>query len=288
MNPEERIGTLIAGRFRLDSLLGAGGLGAVYLAHHEFLRRDVALKLLHRELLAELKVLTSFEREAMAASRIESPHTPQVFDFGYSEDGTPYLAMEYVDGRTLAQVLADEGPLPVPRVLSLMQQLASCLVVAHEAGVIHRDLKSKNLMLTRGEDDLEMLMVLDFGLAKITDPQTITQLTTAGSVYLTPGYMAPEQISGETVDPRADLYSLGVVAYELLAGRLPFSGSPMKILRAHLEEPPPTLSGLCGRKDIPLVLDGYLGTCLAKEPDRRPPSAAQLALDLEAFSRLLG
>lgn len=288
MGTQDRIGTLVAGRFRLDSLLGSGGLGQVYLARHEFLRRQVALKLLHRELLAELKVLAGFEREAMAASRIQSPHTPQVLDFGYADDGVPYMAMEYIQGRTLSAVVEQEGPLEVLRVLDLLTQIGRCLVSAHEAGVIHRDLKSKNVMLTASEGGQEHVMVLDFGLAKITDPQTITNLTSMGSIYLTPGYMAPEQSSGAEVDHRADLYSLGVVAYELLTARLPFVGPPMKVMQAHANQPPPALNEVCGRKDIPMVLESYLMSCLAKDPQQRPSTAAKLVQDLDAFSRIIG
>ena len=280
------IGTVVAGRFLLQGLLGQGGMGAVYLARHEFMGRTVALKLLHREMQAEVNVLSGFEREARAAARIGNPHVAQVHDFGYTEEGEPYLAMEYVPGRSLAQMLEDEGPQDVERALRLLIQATRGLASAHEVGVIHRDIKPQNMMLTTREE-ADHLVLLDFGLAKITDPSTIVTLTSLGSSFVTPRYMAPEQVTDSAeVDHRADIYSLGVVAYEMLAGRTPFSGSALELLRDHQRGEIEPLDELTGGK-VPAALSELVLGCLAKNPADRPDTAAALGKQIGSLLRLL-
>lgn len=283
---DELVGTLFAGRFRIRSLLGSGGMGTVYLATHEVLRRDVAVKLLHPRLLGETKVMASFAREARAASRIDHPNVTRIFDFGHSEEGLPYLAMEYAPGSTLSQVLADEGPFAVPRAVSVLRQVAEGLAAAHAAGVVHRDLKPRNIVL---QDDASgaggAIKILDFGLAKIIDPEAGTTLTTLGSAFGTPKYMSPEQIQAEPVDHRTDIYTFGVLAFELLVGRGLFDGSTIEIIRAHLGRDPLPPAAAAKRADIPPALDELILRCLAKQPQARVQQASELRAALLAIER---
>lgn len=271
------IGTLFAGRFRVESLLGAGGMGAVYLARHEVLQRRFALKVIRRELLEDLSVAARFRREARAASRIDHANVMRIFDFGHAEGGRPYLALEYVQGPTLAETIAGRGALPVPRALAILGQCAEALEAAHAVGVIHRDLKPSNIVLGRRADGELLVKVLDFGLAKIVGLRG-TAATQAGAVYGTPEYIAPERCLGDDAeeDPRADLYSLGVIAFELLTGHPPFRGKIVQVLAAHVSEPPPLPSQRSERADVPPELDALVVRCLAKNPDERPQTARAL------------
>ena len=269
------LGTLFAGRFRVAELIGSGGMATVYRAEHDVMHRQVALKLLHRDLLADLKIMARFQIEARAACRVVHPNVTGVYDFGHSEEGLPYLVMEYVEGPTLAAVLEREGPLGPARALAVLVQVAEGMAAAHEAAVIHRDLKPNNIVLQDGD----RVKILDFGLAKIISPDAPPSLSTVGSTFGTPEYMSPEQISGDRVDHRTDIYSFGVLAYQLLAGRLPFSGALMEVLTAHLDEPPPPLDGSIPPRAAELVLD-----CLRKRAADRPGRAAELAAALRQIA----
>jgi serine/threonine protein kinase len=279
------LGTLFAGRFRIESRLGSGGMGAVYLARHEVLQRRFALKVIRKELLADVNIAARFRREARAASRIDHPNVMRIFDFGHAEGGRPYLAMELVDGPTLARVIATQGPLPVPRVLEILAQIADALAAAHAVGVIHRDLKPANVVIARRGDGGAIVKVLDFGLAKIVGARGTAALTAQGSVFGTPEYLAPERCTeeGDPDDPRGDLYSLGVMAFELLVGEVPFRGKLVQVLAAHIGEAPPAPSRAARREDIPPALDEVVLRCLAKLPAERYASASALRAALATF-----
>jgi serine/threonine-protein kinase len=210
------VGTLFAGRFQIEAVLGSGGMGAVYLARHQGLGRPVALKVVRPGLLAEPAAVARFRREALAVSQIQHPNVVSVFDFGEDERGRLYLCMEYVRGPTLHELLAARGPMPLPRALNILLEAALALQAAHSAGVIHRDLKPSNIIVI---DDCHA-KVLDFGLAKIVSGELAHSLTTTGKLFGTPEYIAPERCQDRPADARSDLYSLGVIAFELLAGRL--------------------------------------------------------------------
>jgi len=285
---ELEAGSLFAGRFRIQRLIGSGGMGTVYLAEHEILRRAVALKLLRRYLLADLNVMGRFQREARAASRIVHPHITQVYDFGHSEDGVPYLVMEYVEGLTLQDAIDHDGAFAIPRALHVMVQVARALAAAHEAEVIHRDLKPNNVVLGTSQGQADFVKLLDFGLAKIFGPEATASLSTQGMLFGTPEYMSPEQIGGTDIDHRVDLYSFGILAFELLAGRVPFDGTPVEIMAAHLERDAPAPSVAGSRADIPAAADELVQRCLAKRPEERPASAAALVREVEALQAATG
>ena len=281
MTEHPLVGTLFAGRYRIEALLGSGGVGEVFLGWHEVLQRHIALKLIHASLQVDPKVLARFRREARAASTIAHPGIPHIHDFGHSEDGRPYLVMDHVEGPTLARVLDREGALPVSRAVVLLGQIASALAAAHDAGVVHRDLTADNVMLTTGEGG-DQIKILDFGLAKVLSSDT-AELTTEGSFHGTPEYLPPELIDGREVDHRADIYSLGVLAYEMLTGEVPFPGTLFQVLNAHLKKDPLAPSGRAPREDIPGALDRLVLRCLAKDPAQRYQTAIEVLEDLEGI-----
>ncbi|HEU5072888.1 MAG TPA: serine/threonine-protein kinase [Polyangiaceae bacterium] len=272
------IGQLLAGRYRVDALLGTGGMGAVYRAEHVHMKKHVALKVLHREMTVVPEVVSRFEREAVAAARIEHPHVAGAKDFGKLEDGSFYLALEYVEGSSLRQLLKKERLAP-DRVKVILGQIASALAAAHRLGVVHRDLKPENIMLVARNDGADFVKVLDFGIAKLAREETTRepQLTALGAVFGTPEYMSPEQAMGSAVDAQSDLYSVGVILYEMLAGRTPFAARGMlAVLAAHMTETPPALPG-----DVHPELARLAKDLLEKRPEARP--TAQLLSE-----RLLG
>jgi eukaryotic-like serine/threonine-protein kinase len=275
-DPELEAGSVLAGRFRVERLLGVGGMGAVYLVRHEVLQRQVALKLLHRELLSDLGMMARFQLEARAASRIEHPCVTRVHDFGHSEDGIPYLVMEYAPGPTLAAALDEDGALSVHRALELLAQIAEGLAAAHAVDVLHRDLKPGNIVVQAGD----RVKILDFGLAKIVGADAPPSLSTQGFLFGTPEYMSPEQVAGAKLDARTDLYSLGVLAFLLLTGREPFEGAALDVMTAHVKSPPPIPSVVSGRAELTPALDRLVLGCLEKNPADRIASATEVAEEL--------
>jgi len=273
-------GTVVAGRYRIERLLGTGGMGAVYRAEHVHMRKTVALKVLHREFVGVNEVVARFEREAIAAARIEHPNVVAASDFGKLDDGSFYLVLEYVDGKSLRELLA-EGPLPTSRIVEIARQTALALNAAHAAEIVHRDLKPDNLMLVPEPDGSSRVKVLDFGIARVSVPNTpdATHLTRVGVVMGTVAYMSPEQATGQAVDGRTDLYSLGVMMYEMIAGRQPFEADlPSQVLARQLVEPPPPLP-----PDAPPGLVALVLHLLAKAPADRPASAREV---LDRLARL--
>src|SRR5436853_4074421 len=250
------VGQTLAGKYSIEKLIKRGGMGAVYLGKHVLMDKTVAIKVLHPSLALDNDVVARFSREAKAASRISHPHAVSVTDFGESENGIVFLVMEYLDGKSLKEVIKAEGPMALDRVVEIVRQVAGALDAAHQQGVVHRDLKSDNIMLsqTNGGD---WAKVLDFGIAKIQQAEggRDIDITAANLVIGTPQYMSPEQCSQTgPIDARSDVYSLGVIVYEMLAGRVPFTGdSPTVIMMKQVQDDPPSV--LAARADLPAEID---------------------------------
>lgn len=277
------IGQTLAGKYRIEQLIKTGGMGSVYRGKHVLMDKTVAIKVLRPSLAGDDAVVARFSREAKAASKISHPHAVNVTDFGEAENGVVFLVMEYLDGRTLKEIIAAEGPLPLDRAVEIVRQVAGALDVAHSQGVIHRDLKSENIMLVHHNGD-EWAKVLDFGIAKIRLPEGAhdTEITQANLVVGTPQYMSPEQCSQSgALDARSDLYSLGIILYEMLSGRVPFTGeSATAIMMKQVQDPAPSI--LTARSDLPAGVDGVIKRALAKQPLDRFQSAGELSSALAA------
>ncbi len=252
---------------------------------HVLMEKTVAIKVLRPSLAADEKIVARFSREARAASRISHPNALSVTDFGEDENGVVFLVMEFLSGRTLKQLIRDEGPLPLVRVVEIIRQVGDALNAAHQQGVVHRDLKSDNIMLvdTMAGDHAK---VLDFGIAKINEPGEARDsgLTAPNLVIGTPQYMSPEQCSQETeIDARSDIYSLGVILYEMLVGHVPFSAdSPTMVMMKHLQEPVPSV--LDERTDLPASIGRVIARAMAKLPGNRYQNVAELIEDLTIAS----
>jgi hypothetical protein len=278
------VGQTIADRYRVDAVLGAGGMGAVFRCHHLALRRDVAVKILHPELTADPEVAPRFDREAQSASRLEHPNIMQVFDYGsWMPRGasTPikYMVMQLLAGSELADALGQ--PLPPARAVALMLQIVRGLEHAHERGVVHRDLKPENVYVTTDHAGAELLKLVDFGIAKVVGGEGAGEkLTRMGLVFGTPHYMSPEQATGMEVDARADLYSAGIILYEMLAGHVPFSGDdPVAVIRMQVGAPAPPLPA-----HVPPALVAIVERMLEKDRERRFPTATQVREALERMA----
>src|SRR5215813_8130191 len=279
------IGQTLIGKYRIDERLSEGGMGTVYRGTHVLMDKTVAIKVLRPTLAADEKIVARFSREARAASRISHPNALSVTDFGEDESGNVFLVMEFLSGKTLKQVIRDEGPLPLARVVDIARQIGDALHAAHEQGVVHRDLKSDNIMLldTMSGDHAK---VLDFGIAKINEPggAVDTSLTAPNLVIGTPQYMSPEQCSQDSeIDARSDIYSFGVILYEMLVGHVPFSGdSPTMVMMKHLQEPVPSV--LEERSDVPASVARVVSRAMAKVPRNRYQNVAELVEDLTIAS----
>jgi hypothetical protein len=275
------LGTILAGRYRIEQLIGSGGMGAVYRAEHVHMRKAVAVKVLHREMTAFPEVVARFEREAVAAGRIEHPHVVSASDFGQLADGSFYLALEFVEGRSLSKLVAAEGALAPERALRITRQIAEALQAAHSVGIVHRDLKPENVMLVVKDSDPDYVKVLDFGIAKIKVEEAHDQpaLTQIGTVFGTPEYMSPEQARGEPADARADLYTVGVILYEMLSGESPFKDDDLVVLLTrHLTaDPPPLPAGI-----DPMIQELVL-LLLRKDPSERVQSAEELIARIDGI-----
>jgi serine/threonine protein kinase len=270
------VGRVLDGRYLVDAMLGAGGMGIVLGAHHVFLARRVAIKLLRPELLAFKSVRGRFFREARTASTISHPNVVEVIDFGVTRDDLCYLVMEYLDGIDLGTRARGQGPMPVAEVMQIGYEVARALAAIHAAGVVHRDLKPENVsLMSGGSADRIRLKVLDFGIAGIMAAPDGERLTKHGHAIGTPHYMSPEQCEGDAVDGRSDLYALGCIMWELAVGRPPFGGStPLEILSAHITKSAPLPSTL--RPSLPLWFDEIVMKCLAKRATDRWGSAREL------------
>jgi serine/threonine-protein kinase len=272
------IGRVLGDRYRVLSRLGEGGMGTVYLCEHAVLRRRFALKVLRPELADDPELVERFRNEAIAASRIGQENVVDVVDFGAEEDGALYYVMEALDGRSVGAILRDEGPLPVHRVLLLIEQACRALAAAHARGVVHRDVKPENVFVVR-RDDAERVKILDFGISHVPSEMTGARLTRAGSIIGTPEYMAPEQATGEDVDHRADVYAVGVLAYEMLTGMLPIEASTAiaTLVAAQSRAPEPPSKR---RTEVPAEVDHIVLKALAKKPGDRFPSMIEFAAEV--------
>ncbi len=256
---------VVASRFCLLERVAAGGMGEVWAATDLVLERRVALKVTHPQAMQQHAVAERFKAEARYAAQLSHPNIVEVFDFGI-DDGLTFLVMEFIEGPTLAEMLADSGQLPADRVRTILVQLAGALSRAHENGIIHRDLKPANVIIS--PDGYAKLM--DFGIAKGVEDQTNTL---PGEVLGTTYYISPEQAMGQVVTPQSDLYSLGVLGHELLTGTKPFDrGTPIATALAHVADPPPPLP-----PDVPADMAEVIMACLAKDPGERPDSATEVA-----------
>src|SRR5687767_13215830 len=273
------LGTLLDGKYRIDSFLSAGGMGSVYRALHVMLDKTVAVKVIRNELVTSDEVVARFQREARAASNLHHPNIVSVYDLGQTPDGTLYIAMEFIDGPSLKDVIRRNGPLAPRESIDILRQVASALSAAHRKQIVHRDLKSDNLMLA-SEGARRVVKLVDFGIAKTFDEST--QLTAAGYMLGTPHYMSPEQAAGKPVDHRADLYSLGVILYEMLTGDVPFGDAGLTSVLVRLAtEVPPAPSARRPDARVSPALDAVAMRCLEKDPDRRFQSADEFADALE-------
>ena len=265
------------GHYRLLEKLGEGGMGEVWRGRHQLLARPCAIKLIRPEQLGETKREAATERfrlEARTISRLTSPNTVRLYDFGVSETGSFYFVMELLTGMDVASVVERFGPLPAERVVAVLRQVCRSLAEAHGEGVLHRDIKPHNLFLCRLGLEFDVVKVLDFGLVKTLDESTV-QITTEGILTGTPAYMPPERVLGGTADERSDLYSLGCVAYWMLTGRTVFTGDPMAVMIHHARTapaPPSKITGLA----LPAGLEEVVLACLEKAPEKRPSSAVDL------------
>ncbi|MBZ0115376.1 MAG: protein kinase, partial [Sandaracinaceae bacterium] len=281
--PDPLIGRTVGGAYLLQELVGVGGMGRVYRAEQNMLGRTVAVKVIHPHLLGDDQTVARFYNEARAASRLNHPDSVSIIDFGRTEDGILYLVMEYLAGKDLARVLAEEGPLPFLRICRILRHVLSALGEAHALGVVHRDLKPENIIVRKVRRGAEQIKVVDFGLATIVGPGG-TSITTPGLVCGTPDYMAPEQGKGEHVDGRGDLYACGVVLFEMLTDRLPFEeDTPTKVVFRHIHDPVPDPRELAPHRAIPDELADICLRALRKKPQERFQSADEM---FEALGRI--
>jgi serine/threonine protein kinase len=277
---DPRIGTVLQGRYRIDQRIGAGGMGVVYKAERVGLGRRVAIKFLHADLAADPALRTRFEREAKAMSQLHHPHCVPVIDFGVAD--APYLVLEYVPGESLTQLI-NRGPLPVKRAVNIMRQILAGLEHAHGLGIIHRDIKPDNVILAEVTGTGDQARLFDFGLAKIvSDAQQSVARAPSAMAIGTPSYMSPEQAVGDSVDARSDVYGCGIVLFQMLTGKKPFSAKePMDVLRMHVEKRPPTLAEGAGDRQFPAPLEAIVSRALSKRPEQRFPTALDFAEALE-------
>jgi serine/threonine-protein kinase len=280
-----REGDLLAGKYRIERVLGMGGMGVVVAAMHEQLEERVAIKLLHPAMAADAGATTRFLREARAAAKIKSPHVTRVFDVGTLPDGAPYMVMELLEGTDLAARLAQHGPLPVAEAVDFVLQTCVAAAEAHARGIVHRDLKPANLFCVREPDGRITIKVLDFGISKMADAGTPAgqSMTATSAVMGSPLYMSPEQMrSSKDVDARSDIWALGVILFQLLTARTPFEGETIPDLAIRIAtEPPASLRAL--RPDVPPEIEAAVGRCLEKDRRARYPGVVDLARELVRF-----
>src|SRR5947209_12572054 len=281
------VGQVLDEKYRLDARLGEGGMGTVYHATHLLIERPVAVKVLNSRLVTDEVSKERFRREARAAGRLQHSNAVAVTDFGETRDGLVYIVMELLEGKPLRDILAHEAPLDPARAVSLMLQVAAAVEAAHEAGIIHRDLKPGNIFLVQRPDAPYIVKVLDFGIAKLAseggDMNPHDTLTGTGVMIGTPRYMSPEQCDGALLTPASDVYSLGVILYEMLTGQTPFTGtSPLALALKHSSESPRPPRELVAA--IPPALEQVALHALEKNPRERPKDAGEFRRELFAVA----
>ena len=281
--PPSPVGRVLGDRYRILERIGEGGMGTVWLCEHVALGKRMAVKILRPEFSRDEELARRFEQEARAASQIGQENIIDVVDFGRTPEGSLYLVMEALEGESLARLLRRAGPLPVGRAIGILLQICRALGAAHARGIVHRDLKPENVIVVRREDGSDFAKVVDFGISKSGGSAEQGRITRAGSIIGTPEYMAPEQASAAAVDHRCDVYALGVLAYEMLTGSLPFQGETAvaTLLKHQGERPAPPRQR---RPDLPAELEAAILRALAKDPADRQQSMAELAAEIGRFA----
>ncbi len=294
-----RLGTSI-GNYRLDKILGRGGMGTVYSGEHVYIKKAVAVKVLHPQFARYQEAIHRFLREARAATSINHANIVDVTDFGILADGPVYFVMEYLEGKSLEDLIEKEGAVELHRALNVANQIALALEAAHAVGVIHRDLKPDNIMLlkkpgrrdlvrmapdqswiTEREESYDFVKVLDFGIAKVLIQDELMAETVQGAVFGTPEYMSPEAARGEDVDHRADVYSLGVILFDMLCGRPPFEApQSSEVLSMHIHTPPPSPREFAPHREITEMAEAVILKAMQKDPNRRYQNMSQFRTDL--------
>ncbi|MEP6474913.1 MAG: serine/threonine-protein kinase, partial [Gemmatimonadota bacterium] len=279
------VGQVLAERYHIKKKLGEGGMGQVYLAEHVKMGRRCAVKIMTAGLSNDPEAVGRFNREAANASRIAHANVCSIYDFGETTEGLIYLAMEYIEGKSLSDFLHETGPLPLPRAAAILSQACEGLQAAHDLGIVHRDLKPDNIMISsvRGRD---VVKVVDFGIAKATGADASSQkVTRTGLVVGTPEYMSPEQLTGDTLDGRSDIYSMGLVFYRMLTGILPFkSDSAQEAMIKRLTEDPAPLNVSLPSGHFPPKLQLIISHALARSPEERYTTAAEFGRDVQAVA----
>ena len=305
---DPRVGTVVD-KYRIMGPISSGGMGTVYRGEHALIGKEVAIKVLRKEFQSHEQLVRRFLMEARAASMIRHPNIVDVFDFGVTMDGCSYCAMEYLEGPSLADVLDEQGALPLYRIVNILVQVTRALAACHEAGIVHRDLKPENIMVTPrqgrrqlvtlpmdNDDDLvlerepfyDFVKILDFGVAQVQESTAALdeESRAQGVIFGSPDYISPEQALGHVVDHRTDIYSLGVILYEMLTGDVPFHGdTAQEVMLAHVRTPPSPPSDLRPDLDIPHEADKLVMEAMAKRPEHRISSMAQF---LQGLKRCLG
>jgi serine/threonine protein kinase len=296
-----RLNTAV-GNYRLDKILGRGGMGTVYSGEHIYIKKPVAVKILHPQFARYPEAVNRFLREARAASSINHPNIVDVTDFGLLPDSTVYFVMEFLEGKSLEDVIEREGAVELHRALNVANQISHALEAAHHAGVIHRDLKPDNIFLlqkpgrrdlvrmvgdkqwtTERESTFDFVKVLDFGIAKTLVPDELVAETVQGAVFGTPEYMSPEAARGEDVDHRADVYSLGVILFDMLCGRPPFEApQSSEVLQMHINTPPPSPREFAPHREITEAAEKVILRAMMKDPNKRYQTMADFRRDVEA------
>jgi serine/threonine protein kinase len=277
---------ILDGQFQILQRIGKGGMGSVYKALQPAMNRMVAVKILHPKLTSRKDLASRFRREARAMSHLAHPNTAKVFLYGELDDGSLYIVMELLEGKNMNQTVRTEGPMPLERAVAIFSQVCPALEEAHRAGILHRDLKPENIFLCQAAGMRDFAKVLDYGLAKVTEremrPGSIA-LTQEGMVFGTPEFMSPEQAQGKKLTPASDIYSLAVILYEALTGKLPFDGKTnMDFIQAQVMQKPLTLAERTPEKHFPPLLQKVFDKALAKDPGERFQSALDFANALEA------
>src|SRR5215813_4245829 len=284
------VGRTLDEKYIVEERLGAGGMGAVYRARHLSMERPVAIKFLHQRFVEDEAARVRFLTEARAAVKLRHANAVSVTDFGQTAEGCVYIVMELLEGRTLREILSREAPIETARAISLMLQTSAAVAAAHEAVIIHRDLKPSNILLTQSADQPAVVKVLDFGIATFTpddDDEDVTMVNHTNSVVGTPRYMSPEQYNGNELTPAADVYSLGVILYEMLSGMVPFSGStPAEIAQKHANDLPHSPREIVAA--IPEDIEHDVLHALEKQPGDRPANAGEFRRELLETAERLG
>jgi Protein kinase domain len=280
------VGQVVADRYHVVKKLGEGGMGQVYLAEHVKMGRRSAIKVMNPSMVHDPDAVARFNREASNASRITHPNVCAIYDFGETPDGLIYLAMEFIEGEPLTDLLEREGALPLARAADIFGQTADALQAAHDLGIVHRDLKPDNIMLTRRKGGGDMVKVVDFGIAKaVGGDESGQKVTKTGLVIGTPEFMSPEQLSGDRLDGRSDLYSLALVFYRMLTGKLPFEATTVQeTMIKRLTDEPTKLADARPDLGFPPGLQPLLDTALARTPAERYQSVARFATDVDALT----